>query len=290
MLTDRVQKRGRDAIRVAVLICALSVSFEAFGQTSPDVHQHPNSAMTATQSSGLTNEVADLRAEVAKLQAALDQRQPGASSQGAMAGGMAMMDDDEMGMADPAKPGTDAAMPMSGGCCSGMMGKMAGGSAHGTQSDLPGFPGASHIYHVGSTGFFLDHSAAIQLTSEQQTTLGGIKKRALSDQAEVQQKVERAEQELWTLTSSDQPNLTQIDGKVREIEKLEGDRRIAFIRAVGEAARVLTDDQRRRVLGSGDAQRPPMGVSPGSPGGMNAPGNMPPAAPTAGGMGGMGHM
>lgn len=289
MTTKRVPK-GRNVIRAAFLTGALTVAVAAFGQTPPDVHQHPSGSMAAPQTNALTKEVAELRGQVAKLQAALDQKHPAATNQGAMAGGMAMMDDDDMGMPDPAtKPGTDAAMPMSGGCCSGMMGKMAPGSAHGAQSELPGFPGASHIYHVGSTGFFLDHSSTIPFTAEQQTTLSGIKARALTDQAAAQQKVDGAEQELWTLTSSDQPDLTQIDAKVREIEKLEGDRRIAFIRAVGEAARVLTDDQRRRVLGGAGAQRPPMGTQPGASGGMNAPGNMPPAAPT-GGMGGMGHM
>lgn len=291
MVTVRVEKRGRKVIRAAVLIGALSVPFEAFGQTSPDAHQHPRGAMSATETNALTKEVAELRAQAAKLQAALDQKHPAARNQGVMAAGMPMEDHD-MGMPDPAtKPG-GAAMPMSGGCCPGMMGKMSpgSGSAHGTQSELPGFPGASHIYHVGSTGFFLDHPTAIQLTAEQQTMLSGIKDRALTEQAAAQQKVERAEQELWTLTSSDQPALTHIDEKVREIEKLEGDRRIAFIRAVGEAARVLTDDQRRRVLGGGAAQKPPMGVPPGTSGGMNAPDKMPPAAPM-GGMGGMeGHM
>ena len=288
MATKLVQK-GSNVIRAAFLTGALTLAVEAVGQTPPDVHQHPSGAMAATQTNALSKEVAELRGQVAKLQAALDQKHSAATSQGAMAGGMAMMDD-EMGMPDPAtKPGRAAAMPMSGGCCSGMMGKMAPGSAHRAQSELPGFPGASHIYHVGSTGFFLDHSSTIQVTAEQQTTLSGIKERALNEQAAAQQNVDRTEQELWMLTSSDQPDLTQIDVKVREIEKLEGDRRIAFIRAVGEAARVLTDDQRRRVLGGAGAQRPPMGAQPGSSGGMNAPGNMPPPAPT-GGMGGMGHM
>ena len=37
---------------------------------------------------------------------------------------------------------------------------------------------------------------------------------------------------------------------MREIENLQGEQRIAFIRAVGEAARMLTDDQRAALLGT----------------------------------------
>ncbi len=36
---------------------------------------------------------------------------------------------------------------------------------------------------------------------------------------------------------------------MKEIEKLRGDQRLAFIRAVGEAAKILTDEQRTALLG-----------------------------------------
>jgi hypothetical protein len=114
---------------------------------------------------------------------------------------------------------------------------------------LPGFPGASHIYHIGATGFFLDHPEHIKLTTQQQTTLNGLKEKALLDKSTSQRKIDEAEQELWALTASDRPDAAKIDAKVREIEKLRGDQRLAFIRAVGEAAKVLTDEQRKTLLG-----------------------------------------
>ena len=40
-----------------------------------------------------------------------------------------------------------------------------------------------------------------------------------------------------------------MDGKVREIEKLKSDQRLTFIRAVGEAAKILNADQQKMVLG-----------------------------------------
>jgi Spy/CpxP family protein refolding chaperone len=54
---------------------------------------------------------------------------------------------------------------------------------------------------------------------------------------------------LWELTAADQPDAAKIEAKVREVEKLRGDQRLAFIRAVGEAAQVLTDEQRKVLLG-----------------------------------------
>jgi Spy/CpxP family protein refolding chaperone len=151
---------------------------------------------------------------------------PGMSGSG---GGMMMMDDmDMMGMG-----------PMGGS--KGMKMKMT--------AALPGFPGASHIYHIGATDFFLDHPQHITLTTDQKTKLGQMKQKAATDKATAQRKIEEAEQQLWELTASDQPDATKIDAKVREIEKLRGDQRMAFIRAVGEAAKVLTDDQRKILLG-----------------------------------------
>ena len=78
--------------------------------------------------------------------------------------------------------------------------------------------------------------------------------------------IEGAEQELWTLTASDEPDAAKIEAKVREVEKLRGDQRLGFIRAVGEAAKVLTEEQRKSLLG----QLPPQNqrAQPKSGGGM----------------------
>ncbi len=52
-----------------------------------------------------------------------------------------------------------------------MMGMSKMGPAQTTGSELPGFPGQSHLYHVGATGFFLDHASMLNLTSEQKNGL-----------------------------------------------------------------------------------------------------------------------
>lgn len=161
---------------------------------------------------------------------------------GEMGGGNMSSDSKSSGMGGSMK----GDMP----CCMGMMGMAPGaGTSMAMPSALPGFPGASHLYHVGSTGFFLDYGDKIGLSIEQKTALNGIKRRVLTEQSANERKIAEAEQALWSLTAAAQPDAAAIDGKVREIEKLKSDQRLAFIRAVGEAAKVLTADQQKMVLG-----------------------------------------
>ena len=129
---------------------------------------------------------------------------------------------------------------------------------------LPGFPGTPHIYHIGATGFFLDHAGMIRLTPAQQAALNGIKAKSNADSGAAQRGIDQAEQELWVLTSSDQPDSMALETKVRQIERLKGDRRIAFIRSVGEAARMLSADQRAALIAVGAARAAPMTLPPGA--------------------------
>lgn len=124
------------------------------------------------------------------------------------------------------------------------------GGMKGSPSTMPGQPGASHLYHIGSTGFFLDHAQHIVLTPEQKTTLNRLKEKALLDRATQQRRIDQAEQDLYLLTGADQPDAAKIQAKVAEIEKLRADQRMNFIRAVGEATNVLTHDQHRALLGT----------------------------------------
>lgn len=136
--------------------------------------------------------------------------------------------------------------------------RMSGTGAMAPRSALPGFPGASRLYHVGATGFFLDHPEHVALGVEQQAALNRIKEKAMLANADAERRMEEAEQDLWTLTVADSPDGAKIDGKIRSIEKLRGDQRMSFIRAVGEAAKVLTPEQRASLLGT----RPPAAAKP----------------------------
>ena len=155
-----------------------------------------------------------------------------------------------------AMPPTAPAAPMSMGDdkmeMAGMMGMDPMGSdpsAAMPSSASPGSPGASRLYHCGATGFFLDHQQYIMLTTEQQVALNKIKDQALLAKSAAERNIEKAEQELWTLTAADQPDSAKIEAKVREIEKLRANERLTFMGAVGEAAKLLTADQRKSLTG-----------------------------------------
>jgi Spy/CpxP family protein refolding chaperone len=188
-----------------------------------------------------------------------------------MGGGMGMMDDmDMMGMGGMGMmEGMD--MDMMGGGGMGMAGGQGGGEGMGVgmtgmgamgkakrvgmgsmgmATSLPGFPGISHLYHIGADGFFLNHVEHITLSADQRKKLNRIKEKALLGGSSCDRKVEEAEQELWELTASDAPDAAAIEAKVREIENHRADQRLAFIRAVGKAAEVLTDDQRGALAGT----------------------------------------
>lgn len=233
--------------------------------------------------SSLEQQITDLRESVAKLEVALKMNHQGTSRAPAMDGDSMQSGGapGAMGMGAMAKKGmggkqSAAAMggmqkgkgmkkgskkmdsmkksPMGMGSM-GSMG-MGGMKRMGVMPDkgmaisaLPGFPGASHLYHIGATGFFLDHTDHIVLSDEQVMQMNQARESSSLAQATSQRSIDQAEQELWELTASDAPDATKIDAKVREIETLRGDQRIAFIRAIGDAANLLSEGQRKQLAG-----------------------------------------
>lgn len=275
------------ALAGQLLAAALSLGLPAIGLAADEA---------------LRRQLAELTARVGRIEAGLGEQQRGKSGIGApgmgMGGGKAMEAHHGHGGAMAGSSGAGGmGMGGTGGGSAGMSGSMEGMEMMGRMPDsmemqatsaLPGFPGVSHLYHVGSTGFFLDHAQHAGLTPEQQAALGQIKEKALFARAATERGIDTAEQELWTLTGSDRPEVAKIESKARELEKLRTDERLAFIRAVGEAAQVLTDEQRKRVLG----QSPPAlsGMPSAVMPDMGEMGSaMPQAAPPPT-SGGMGHM
>lgn len=292
-----------------LFITSISV-FAAAPDSTPAKHPHP-----AAPDAPVTDEVTALRAKVAQLEAANPDAKPptappqatpaasaapmlgmsnpgGAMKMDAMGGDQMMpmmemmkkmMPMMEKMMGGGAMSATAPAAPMSMGDdkmeMAGMMGMdpMGGGSAGAMPpSALPGFPGASHLYHIGATDFFLDHPQHITLTAEQQVALNKIKDQSLMEKSAADRAIQQAEQELGLRTASDQPDISKIEAKVREIAKLAGDERLAFIRSVGEAAKLLTEDQRKSLTGFA----PPAPA----PAAMSMPAAPPTSAPMAGAM------
>jgi len=248
---------------------------------------HAPSTASAADSEKIQQELARLRDQVARLEQRLGKSSrattdsPSSKMSNAGMAPMAMEAEDDMDMptsgmaAGPAmsKPGMGMGMGMGMDMDmmkrmdkmrpkmseSGMMGMAAMGGANSPAamampSALPGFPGQSHLYHIGATGFFLDHPEHIALTTQQKQALAKRKQLSLLKQGEIQRQIDAAEQDLWELTAADQPQVSDIDRKAREIERLRADQRIAFIRAVGESAKLLTEEQRTQLTGTAPSQ------------------------------------
>ena len=249
-------------ILVAVLFLLSLVSLRTVSAQSSTAkgspHTNHTSGKSTTGDQSLAAQIQDLQTKVAKLEMTLQQKHDGKMGSGMKSNpmkdmmGKGMGKKVGMGMATMSGQRMSEMGMMNGKGMSGMamMGQMKGMGQMQMPSALPGFAGASHIYHIGATSFFLDHSQHITLTQEQQVKLNQIKEKVLLGQATFDRWISQAEQELWVLTSSDTPAAAKIETKIREIEKLRSDKRIAYIRAVGEAARVLTDEQRQSLVGN----------------------------------------
>ena len=111
------------------------------------------------------------------------------------------------------------------------------------------------MYHVGATGFFLNHAEHITLSTKQQAAINHMKQKALLSKSTAHRKIGEAEQELWELTEAKEPDSAEIAVKIQEIEKLRGDQRMARTRTLGEAAKLLTEEQRQSLLGTGADKR-----------------------------------
>jgi hypothetical protein len=201
-----------------------------------------------------------------------DSGEMGGMSSGAAKPPMAPMKDGAGEMSSMAPSGdamkSGGVKPMGGpGCCGMSMGKpmpktgamaddkmtgMSGSMASKTAKAMPESTTAEapHLLHVGAKDFFLDQSRHLRLTPEQKVNLENIKSDEMQRKVTSQKKIDMEQQELWQLTSAEQPNSAQIDSKVQEIAMLNGDQQIAFIHSVSEAAAVLNDEQKAAAVNS----------------------------------------
>ena len=274
---------SRTSFVSGLLASALLVS-PACAQSS-NKHQHSDGAPAAA-SNDLAAELRQLQGKVAELEAALATQhrekygtktasgQPKMKSMNKM-GGVGMGKIGGMKGMSPGSSGQMSGMGMGMmgqgmggmGMMSGMKGKkgmmgmgmmgmnpaMSSDSMAGMDmpSALPGFPGASHLYHIGQTGFFLDHPEHITLSDEQQKKLNEIKESALLATSTAEREIAESEQDLWKLTAAAEPDIKKIEAKAKQIAQLQLENRIAFIRSVGKAASVLTKEQRQTLVGEG---------------------------------------
>lgn len=207
------------------------------GMTSPAASATPMAGMGADKM--MMGKMEMMMNKMEKMMPMME-KMMGMGAMGGGGGGMGMDMDMGMGMGDDK-------MDMAGMMGMGSMGGAPAASM--ADSASPGSPGASRLYHCGATGFFLDHQQYITLTTEQQVALNKIKDQAQLAKSAAGRAIEQAEQELAALTAGDQPDFVKVEAKVRDIAKMASDQRIAFIRAVGEAAKSLTAEHRKILTG-----------------------------------------
>lgn len=256
-------------IPINILILLFSILFRGASAFSQGMGMKNHSSPESKQT--LPDQLSEIRSKLFQLEIALEKKHQGKSEVTRdTANKMGMKKMGPMGKTKPqgmsggpmqkspkmAKP-RDAMNPQPKLRGMGMMGKEMMGrmnkkSSALLPSSLPGFPGVSHIYHMGSTDFFLDHSGHISLTTQQKTTLNQIKEQTTLENLTMDRKIQELEQAHWVLTSSDQPGLKKIGEKIREIERRKGDMRLAFIQAVGKAATVLSSEQLEVLKGMKD--------------------------------------
>ncbi len=176
------------------------------------------------------------------------------------------------------------------------LGQLAMPNSASASAGLPPAIGAPRIYHLAGNTFFLDRSSAAALTREQHLQLMALKEHAATSYASAQHDIDQRERALWVLLDSETPDIAMIEATVGEISRLVGQQRVAFIRTVGGAVGLLSNEQRIAIASRGAPMKPatmgpppPKGAMPamGNDDSMGKMGGMPPPPP---GSGGMGHM
>lgn len=171
--------RPRIVCHAFVAAVMLVVPLASWGQQGSHAAGAQEMARSNSDNQSLLNQITELRSEVTKLRDALHQADPtkrsSAGSRMKMGRGSVMERMDDQGEMGGMSSGVSGGMGMMGGemggmssggnmkmCCMGEMGGMMGGTSGsgmaamtGPPSTMPGQPGASHLYHIGSTGFFL---------------------------------------------------------------------------------------------------------------------------------------
>ena len=138
---------------------------------------------------------------------------------------------------------------------------------------------APHLFHLGASGFFLDHPE-IALTVEQRSKLSAIRETAGLGYATAQRKIDQAEQELWSITSAEHPSASRVEAKLTEIARLSTRQRMDYILAIGQAVAQLTDAQHGMLASPPTGAAAPSAVGSGASG---SPMPMPTPPPSANG-------
>lgn len=87
----------------------------------------------------------------------------------------------------------------------------------------------------------------LRLSADQVKTLEGLVERFRKDAEARSRQIEAAEQEVASMLKADPADLNQVESKVRAIQALRADLRIARIRTIEEGRAALTQEQRQKL-------------------------------------------
>ena len=106
--------------------------------------------------------------------------------------------------------------------------------------------------------FMLSNQDKLQLSASQVQTLEKLRNDFRRQSIRLDADLKVAEMDLAQLLDADSADMGKVESKVREIEKLKGDLRLARLRAIEEGKKVLSAEQRVRLkelLGGSPADR-----------------------------------
>jgi hypothetical protein len=107
----------------------------------------------------------------------------------------------------------------------------------------------------------LRHRAELGLSADQVKTLEGLVERFRKDAEARVNQIEAVERELARLVESDPVDMTAVEARVRAIETLRADLRLARIRTTAEGRAALSPEQRRKLAEQATRWRPASAAS-----------------------------
>lgn len=109
-------------------------------------------------------------------------------------------------------------------------------------------PPDAHLLHLGTTGFYLDYRHRISLTDDQVEALRQLRDEALERGGALAERMDAAEQDLWTLTGAPAPDPAAIQASLETVGDLRDAQRWTYLEAVLRASEVLTPAQRAALV------------------------------------------
>lgn len=120
----------------------------------------------------------------------------------------------------------------------------------GEAGDGPHLAEGDHLLHLGAARFYVDYRRRIGLSEDQRSRLEALRAEAVAAWSREQERIDAGEVVLWRLTGEPKPDEAAIAGAIRELEGIRAAQRIAYVQSVLGASRLLTEDQRRALVGT----------------------------------------